>query len=279
MAEQQTANRTERVIVRKPGRNMAEGLRTGVGIPDFERARLQHIALCEALRAAGADVTVLPPDTHFPDASFVGDMAVVTPRLAVIGNFGEDDPRQGEQQAAAAALAGARFLKFVTPPGMLDAADVLRLDGHYYISLSDSTNQEGAAQLAFSLKEFGYEASVIDLGFEDAPRLSACAVYLGNGRVLVREEVAQHYIFVEYEKVVVPREEKSAAASLLINGTLIMPQGFPRLRSELRLLDIPLIEVNVSEFEKTGGALSCLALPLQAGEKSAVALAPRTLAS
>ena len=51
----------------------------------------------------------------------------MTERLAVLSNFSDSSPRQGEQQATASVLAGSRFLKFVTSPGRLDAGDVLRL--------------------------------------------------------------------------------------------------------------------------------------------------------
>jgi dimethylargininase len=255
---------------------MAEGSTPGaIGVPDFERAQLQHLALTEALKSCGVAVTTLNPDVQFPSASRIADMAVVTEKLAVLSNFSEDDSRQGEQQAAATILAGSRFLKFLSAPGLLDAGDVLRIGNKFFIGLSDRTNDEGAAQLAYHLKEFGYDATVITL--DDTAgglRLGSAAVCLGDDRIMIREEIAMNYAFLEYEKITIPRAHKAAAAAVMINGTLILPYGFPELRSELRLMDIPLIEVNVSEFEKTGGTLSSLILSLPEGEKSSLTLSP-----
>lgn len=272
MPQSETFDRFDQAILRRPAKNLAEGAMDGVGVPDFERAQLQHIALCEALKSCGVSLSLLNADKQFPDGSMVGDMAVVTERLAVMSNFAENNPRQGEQQAAASALAGSRFLKFVTAPGLMDAGDVLRLGGRFYIGLTERTNEEGAAQLAFFLKEFGHDSTVVDMREAGMPRLGSAAVYLGRDRIMVREELARHYAFLEYEKIVLEDAEKSAAAALMVNGTLIMPQGFPRLRGELRLMDIPLIEINISEFEKTGANLSRLALRLPATEKGNVVL-------
>jgi dimethylargininase len=272
MAQRETFDRIEQALLRKPAQNIAEGQVRSADAPDYERAQLQHAALTEALKKCGVAVTTLNPDTIFPNGSFIGNIAVVTERLAVIGNFADTDPRQGEQQAAASVLAGSRFLKFISAPGRLDASDVLRLGNRFYIGLSARTNEEGAAQLAFFLKEFGYDASLLNMSSYGDLRLSAAAVYIGRDRLLVRAEMAQHYAFLEYDKIILSPEEKGAAGAFMANGTLILPQGFPRLREEMRFLEVPLIEVNVSEFEKTGGSLSCLALRLPAVEKGNIVL-------
>jgi dimethylargininase len=265
MAQYEALEQIERVILRRPGKNMVEGaIPGGVGVPDFERARLQHVALTEALKACGAPVTVLNPDAQFPAGSRIADMSLVTEKLALLSNLTQFDPRQGEQQAVATVLAGCRFLKFVSAPGLFDAGDVLRLGNHFYIALSNRTNEEGAAQAAFYLKEFGHEATILNLdgGVADTLRFASSAVYLGEGRVLIREEIALNYAFLEHEKTVIGREHKAVAASVMVNGTLIIPQGFPEMRADLRLMEVPLIEVNISEFEKVGGTLAALALRL-----------------
>lgn len=273
MARPEAFDRIERAILRRPAKNMAEGMAPGaVGIPDYERARLQHIALTEALKSCGVAVTALPADVQFPEGSKVADMAVVTDKLAVLSNLRVQDPRQGEQQAAASVLAGCRFMKFISAPGVFDAGDVLRLGDRFYITLSARTNEEGASQLAFFLKEFGYEAEVIRLEEADSLRLGSAAVYLGADRILIREEIAQHYAFLEYEKTLIRNRDRDAAAALMVNGTLLLPQGFPDLRADLRLMDIPVIEVNVSEFEKTGSALSSLVIALPEAAKGNVVL-------
>ncbi len=273
MPQQETFDRVDQAIVRRPAKNVAQTADKGAaGIPDYERAMLQHVALCEALKRCGLSVVTLNPDPQFPHGSFVGDMAVVTENLAVISNLPDQNPRQGEQPAAATILGGNRFLRFVTAPGYFNAADVLRLGDQFYIGLSEHTNAQGAEQLIGFLKEFGYTATVLDISDTGIEQLSSAAAYLGRDRILLRKELAKNYTFLEYEKIIIQPEEKSAAGAFVVNGTLILPQGFPHLRSELRLMGIPFIEVNVSEFEKAGGYLSCLALRLPAAKKGNIVL-------
>lgn len=262
-----TAPAISHAYVRKPGASFGlDG--NGIGIPDPDRALYQHDAYCRALSACGVDVRALRHDPQFPDSCFINDVAVVTPSVAVIANFGDRHVRQGEQQLAASLLAGSRILKSITAPGILDASDVARVGDHFIIGLSARTNQEGAAQLAFFLTEFGYQASVIDLG-ESATRLSTAVCDLGMGaqgshRIMLREDLTRHFAFIAYEKMTVGFDLRDTLDSLMVNGTLLMPHGFAEVRSGLQAQGINVQEVNVSEFIKTGFGISSLSLRLPA---------------
>lgn len=253
--------------VRKPGTGF--GLESnGIGIPDPDRALYQHDAYCRALIGCGVDVRALRHDPQFPDSCFINDVAVVTPSLAVIANFGERHVRQGEQQLAASLLAGSRILKSITSPGTLDASDVARVGDHFIIGLSARTNHEGAAQLAYFLTEFGYQASVIDLG-EGNTRLGSAVCDLGldaqgQHRIMLREDLARHFAFIAYQKMTVGWDMRSVLDSLMVNGTLLVPQGFAEVRTGLQAQGIAVQEINVSEFIKTGFGLSSLSLRLPA---------------
>lgn len=260
MHNKNITGRITHAVTCQPGRNIAEGTLPLVGIPDYERARAQHLDYCLALGQCGVRVTTLPADKNFPNGFLIQSDAVVTEYLAVVGNFRENSGRQGEQKEIASALAGTKFLKLITAPGYLDCRDVLQLDGQFYIGLSEYTNHEGAAQLAYYLKEFGYQATVIDIAPEDGIRLGSAVTDIGNNRLLIREELARHFAFLGYEKILVPYHERGIANAQMINGTLIIPAGYSETRAEIRLLGIPVIEINISEFEKLGGGLKCLSL-------------------
>ena len=272
MTTRETFDKHTNAYVRKPGSNFAQGISPAVGIPDVERALLQHDAYCQALVKCGVDVQALRPDPQFPDGCFISDMAVVTENLAVISNFSNNSPRQGEQRSAAEVLAGSRFLKFITAPGRLDSSDVLQIQNHFYIGLSDHTNQEGASQLAFFLKEFGYEATVLDLQLENIIRLKTAAVYLGDDRIMIREELAHNYAFIAYDKIIVSRHEKGATNAAMVNGTLLLPAGYPEALMDIKIAGIPYIELNASEFEKMNGGINCLSLRPPASQKGNVVL-------
>lgn len=274
MRTEETFDRVTQVYVRKPGKNFAEGISPAIGIPDFESVLLQHKNYCTALQQCGASVSILKTDPLFPDGCFLNDMAVVTEKMAVISNFPDQSPRQGEQQAHATILGATHFLKYITAPGRLDASDVLQVKDRYYIGLSDHTNRTGAEQLVAHLMEFGYHGSILDLSQENIVRLKSAATYLGKDRLLIREELARHYAFLEYEKTIVPQSQKAAANALMLNGTLILSAGYPDIVEEIRIFGIPVLEVDTSEFEKMNGGPGCLSIRLPHLEKGNVVLMP-----
>ncbi len=265
MANAEIFDRVSRAIVCPPGRNLTTA---AGGAPDDGRAHQQHQQYVDALKQCGVEVITITADPVFPNACLVGNMAVVTEHLAVIGNFNNHSPRQGEQKGVAAALAGDKFLKFITAPGLLDGDDVLRIRNHFYIGLSQYTNQEGAAQLAFFLKEFGYAATVLEQDPESFVRLNTAAAYLDHNCLIIREELARNFAFLGFDKIIVPRRERGAASALMVNGTLLLPAGYAETSAAVNDVVTPVIELDVSEFEKMGGGLKNLSLCLPRTAKS-----------
>jgi len=255
-----TPHRISGAIVCAPGKNLSTA--AAIGVPDDARAAAQHLKYVDALKHCGVTVTALAPDASLPNACLVGNMAVVTENLAIIGNFTNYSPRQGEQKSIASALAGDKFLKFVTAPGLLDADDVLRIRNHFYIGLSDYTNHEGAAQLAFFLTEFGYQVTVLEQDAENAVHVGTAATWLGHNSLLIREELARNFAFLSFDKIIVPQRERGAANAQMINGTLLLPAGYAETAAAAKGTVAAVIDINVSEFEKMGSGLKNLALCL-----------------
>jgi dimethylargininase len=247
-------------IVCPPGKNISAA--ATIGVPDDARAALQHQKYIEALKQCGVIVATLAPDATLPNSCLTGNVAVITENLAIIGNFSNYSPRQGEQKNIASALAGDKFLKFVTAPGLLDADDVLRIRNHFYIGLSDHTNHEGAAQLAFFLTEFGYEVTVREQETENVVRLGTAATWLGHNTLLIREELARHFAFLTFDKIIVPHRERGATNAQLVNGILLLAAGYAETAAAVKNAVEAVIEINVSEFEKMGAGLKNLSLCL-----------------
>jgi len=116
----------------------------------------QHANYVETLKKIGLEVTVLEALPGYPDAHFVEDVAVVTPDVAVITNPGAA-ARNGEKDFIATALARYREITRIQSPGTLDGGDVLMIDTHFFIGISDRTNQEGARQLGRILEKYGID--------------------------------------------------------------------------------------------------------------------------
>lgn len=245
-------------IVRTPGSNFCEGITTAhLGKPDFQKALKQHAEYVNALETCNVAVTTLPPLSQFPDSVFVEDTAVVTEKCAVICRPGAQT-RQGEEKSIEKILNNYRTIEYITPPGTLEGGDVLRAEDHFYIGLSSRTNKEGAGQLVGILKKYGYSGSAVSL--KHLLHLKTGIAYIGKSIFLTAGELIHHPEFKNRENILVEDKEAYAANAIAVNGSVLIPSGFPLTRKNIESAGFPVIELDVSEFQKMDGGLSCLSL-------------------
>jgi dimethylargininase len=248
-----------KAIVRPPGRSLVQGLtEAGLGLPDYDSALRQHAAYVRALEQCGLDVMVLPADEAFPDSTFVEDTALLTPCCAVITNPGA--PSRGGEVVAIREAVGCFYddVERIEPPGTLDAGDVMMVGTHFYIGRSARTNDEGAAQLVAILERHGMSGSVVTL--ENVLHLKTGVNYLDRRDLLVSGEFVAKAEFRDFDRMEVGDDESYAANSLWINGKVLTPAGFPRTKAKIEAAGYETIVVDVSEFRKLDGGLSCLSL-------------------
>ncbi|WP_088006102.1 dimethylarginine dimethylaminohydrolase family protein [Indiicoccus explosivorum] len=247
------------VIVKKPAPSFVTGLTTSdLGKPDFEKALIQHRNYVEALKACGVAVTELEADDRYPDSVFVEDAAVLTPEFAVITNPGADT-RNREIEAIEEALKPFyEKFHYITQPGTLDGGDVLQAGNQFYIGISERTNGEGARQLKEILESEGYEAEILPL--ERFFHLKTGIAYLGDNKLAVAGEFIEHPAFGQYEKIVIGPEDEYSANCIHVNDFVIIPSGYPETKRQLEQAGRKTIEVDMTEFRKQDGGLSCLSL-------------------
>ena len=261
-----------RAIVRPPSPNFSEGLttvglRAGLGTPHFERALEQHAAYCAALEKCGLTVTRLQPDPNYPDSTFVEDTAILTERFneaatscAVITRPGAPS-RRGEVVDIGPVLDGFYpNLLSIQAPGTLDGGDVCQAGNHFFVGLSKRTNEAGAQQLAELLAPFGYTSSFVDIREIDGLlHLKSGLAYLGDNRLVVTEAPGQ-VAFLNYELVRVNSNEEYAANCIRVNDHVLLAAGYQSFAATLRELGCKTIALDMSEFQKMDGGLSCLSL-------------------
>ena len=250
-------------IVRPPGRSYAQGLTSSrqLGPPDLAMALRQHEHYCQALRECGLRLVTLPADERYPDSTFVEDTAVVTARVAVITRPGAAS-RAGEVQAIATALGALRpQLEYIEAPGTLDGGDVCQAGEHFFIGLSARTNPEGARQLAGMLAARGYTSSTIDIrSCPSLLHLKSGLAWLGDRRCVVVPGLPRTTELADFDCIEVDETETYGANCVRINDQLFMAAGHARLGATLRALGLRLRELEMSEFRKMDGGLSCLSL-------------------
>jgi dimethylargininase len=254
--------RFTRAIVRPPAATFATGITTsGLGPPDLALALEQHTAYCQTLERLGLALFRLEPDARFPDSTFVEDAAIVTARGAILTRPGAAS-RAGEVAALRSAL-GRWFpeLDAITAPGTVDGGDVCEAGPHFFIRLSTRTNAEGAAQLAAWLEKREFHSSLIDIRrMPGLLHLKTGLSWLGGRRLLARDEAAGHQALGGWEVVRVPAGEEYAANCVRINDAVLIPQGYARTAALLDGLGYEVAALEMSEYRKMDGGLSCLSV-------------------
>ena len=175
------------VIVRTPCPEMVNGITSSdMGTPDYEKALIQHDAYIEALKTCGVAVTVLGPDSNFPDSTFIEDAALLTPHCAILTNPGAAS-RNGEPATIKKTLQ--RFydnVESITGTGTVEAGDIMMVGSHFYIGLTDRTNEEGAEHMIQILEKYQLTGSVVPV--EKVLHLKTGVSYLENDILMASGE-------------------------------------------------------------------------------------------
>lgn len=245
-------------ITRIPGNDFAQGITTAnLGPPVYQKMLVQHQKYVDVLDDLNIQVTILDPLPGFPDAYFMEDVAVMLPEVAVITRPGALS-RRGETSAIEPTLQQFRPILRIEPPGTLDGGDVLFVGTHCFIGLSERTNQDGAEQLGNIVNQFRFTSSFVPVA--SGLHLKSSVNCIGENTLLLNQAYARFVAFQDYDLIVLEPKEEAALNTLWINNHLITPAGYPRAAEKLATLEIPIIELDISEAQKMDGGLSCMSL-------------------
>lgn len=238
---------------------MIRGLSTaGLGTPDPELALIQHAGYVQALAACGLAVTVLQADERYPDSTFVEDTALLTGECAIITRPGAP-PRRGETESIRPVLAEFYAeIEEIRAPGTVEGGDIMMVGDHFYVGLSARTNPEGARQVIEILTRYGLSGSTVSFG--EMLHLKTGIAYLENDTIAATSEYMEIEAFRKFKRIEIDADEAYAANCLWLNGTVLVAAGFPKAAGRIAAAGYPTIEVEVSEFRKLDGGLSCLSL-------------------
>ncbi len=191
---------------------------------------------------------------------FVEDTVVVYGDLAVIARSGAVERRSetGGTEKAVAEL-GYR-IAHIEAPGVLDGGDVLK---HAWNGLRGTVRTapiaDGIRQLAAYLAPFG--ATVIAVPLTKALHLKSAVTALPDGTVIGYEPVVDDpSVFQMF--LAVP-EEPGAHVVLLGDGKLLMSSGAPETAALMQARGYEPVLVDIGEFEKLEGCVTCLSVRLR----------------
>jgi len=215
----------------------------------------QHHAYCEALKAEGLEVIGLPPLEQYPDSCFVEDAAVVHGEVAVIGRFGVES-RRGEEEHLVPVLAQHKTVRRITKEATLEGGDILQARDLLFAGISQRTSWPGINELAKHLNLNRYRL----VGVTGALHLKTLCTFLGRGIILASEACPWLREFTGFVVIRVPKEESYAANALAIGDTVLLARGFPRTRWLIEERGFAVRELDMSEFRKGDGGLTCLSI-------------------
>jgi len=251
----------KRALVRRPGPRLDDGLVTHIERTpiDQEKAHRQWLAYAAAFQAEGWELYEVEPADDCPDAVFVEDTAVVYGDLAVISRPGADE-RKPETKGTEVALAGLGYrIAHIEDPGTLDGGDVLKHGGTVWVGLGGRTNEAGLDQLRAHLEPLG--ATVQGVPVSKVLHLKSAVTALPDGTVIGYDErVDDPAAFPSYLSV---PEEGGAHVVLLDGHTVLMSTSAPRTREILESHGLRVVAVDISEYEKLEGCVTCLSIRLR----------------
>lgn len=245
-------------LVRIPATNLAEGIVTNIErVPvDPAKADEQWDAYVAALADNGWETVEVASAEVLPDSVFVEDTAVIVGDLAVITRPGAEQ-RRGETPGTEATLTdlGLRIDR-IQEPGTLDGGDVLRVGTTIYVGRSERTNAEGVRQLRALAAKEGY--TVIAVPITGALHLKSAVTALPDGTIIGdAERIVDPSVFDRF--LAVP-EPSGVAVVVLAPDAVLLAASAPKTAGLLADLGYRVVTVDVSEFEKLEGCVSCLSI-------------------
>lgn len=231
---------------------------------DHATALAQHAAYEQALMDLGCRVHRLPSDASMPDAVFIEDTAVVTDEIAVITRPGAKS-RRGETEAVASALGRYRPLATIEAPGTVDGGDVLRIGRTFYVGNSTRSNRDGIAQLGELLAPYDYR--VMPVVTRDCLHLKTAATVAAAGVVVLNPAWVDRALFEHVTVVEVDPTEPFAGNVLQVGEVTICGAAFPRTNRRLAEAGVAVRTVDMSEFAKAEGGVTCCSIILQSMEE------------
>jgi dimethylargininase len=155
-------------------------------------------------------------------------------------------------------------VRAITGSGTLDGGDVCQsgVNGkHFFIGISERTNEDGARQLAGFLDQVGYTYALVDIRhINGLLHLKSGLASLGEGSLVVIEQLMHHEAFRAFDLIPVAPAEAYAANCIQVNGRVLIADGYPAFARTLTELGYDIVSLDMSEFQKMDGGLSCLSL-------------------
>ena len=228
---------------------------------DLSLAKKQHRNYVSILRESGIRVIEFEQLEEFPDSVFMQDPALIGSRRSVIGRFGEVT-RRGEEKTLVNDINAHNIevgkMNWVEAPGTLEGGDIAVTDRGLFVGQSQRTNAAGIHRV----EQVMIEREVTSIQIDAMHLLCGCS-YLSHGNMIIAPDLVNPHSFPGFRFITVPEEEAYATDALYLGERrVLIPSGFPRASLKLKEGGYKPVEVEMSEFYKGDGGVTCLSSPV-----------------
>ena len=248
-------------LVRAPVARLAEGEITHIERTpvDVDLAASQWENYVSALDEAGWEIAEVPAAEDHPDSVFIEDTVIMFGSLAVIASLGVES-RVGESEAVErVARERGQHVERITVPGTLDGGDVLKVGMTVFVGRGGRTNAEGIRQLRSLIAPYGY--TVVAVPMSRALHLKTAATALPDGTVIGAPDLLDAATL--FERFLPVPEHAGTAVVVLDAETVLISAAAPLTAEMIRELGYRVVTVDISEFEKMEGCVTCLSVRIR----------------
>jgi len=245
-------------FVRKPGSSFNQAISNKPKNQpiNVKRACLQHDRYIAALEESHAEVISLPSINEYPDAPFVEDTTVILDSIAVACP-NKENSRRGEGTSIHNKIKKYKLIKTLPDSVTLDGGDVLNTEEKIFVGLSNRTNMEAVDALAKLTKKTVVPVKVL-LGLH----LKTSVTYLGKNILILNSSSIDTAELSGFKWIETGNANRYAANCLAIGNTVLMSKGSNVLAHKIHREGFKVIELDISEFEKADGGITCLSIVL-----------------
>lgn len=248
---------TRIALVRRPTDDLADGIVTHIErMPvDVDLAVSQHAGYAQALADAGWQLRQVEPAPGCPDAVFVEDSVVVVGQTAVITRPGAESRRRETAGTEAVVRDLGLRVHHITGDATLDGGDVLQVRDTVYVGRGGRTNAAGIRQLRAYVEPLG--RTVVPVRLADVLHLKSAVTALPDGTLLALPELLEPGVFATTR----PVDEEAGCHVVPLGGDeILISASAPRTIDRLADLGFAPRVVDISEFEKLEGCVTCLSV-------------------
>ena len=245
-------------IVRKPNKSIHNALSSHYLHPSYKKILEIHNNYITSIEEAGLNIIILDSLEQHPDSIFVEDPALIFKNNIIILNP-SNLTRNGEAKIIKNEISKYFENVLVVENGTIEGGDILNINNHFIIGLSNRTNKQGAENLSNILISLGATVEVCQTPKDILHFKSECSL-LDDDIILVSNRMSKlDYLKKNYNLIELPLGEENAANCIRINNKLLIPDGFNKTK-EILSKSFNIIKINIDEISKVDAGLSCMSL-------------------